>query len=154
MKTNEVFNCAGLLPFPPGAVWKTQLPRLRAAERWASRSTSCCHLGRWELPLLDTPTDPWPYSPNLNYSEPWHPAKRRNHPGIYSPWRIFFFLNAPDCYCLRCNWACKNIKAQTAWHVMKWERQRAERKRRLTQHLKGKMRRRKGEEIKQQSKRT
>lgn len=54
----------------------------------------------------------------------------------------FYLKNAPDCYCLRCNWAGKNIKARIAWHVMKWERQRAERKTRLKQHLEGKTRRR------------
>lgn len=64
--------------------------------------------------------------------------------------------NAPHCCCLKCNWACKNIKAQIAWHVMKWERQRAERKKRLTKHPTSnkKMRGRKGEKIKQQCKRT
>lgn len=109
-----------------------------------------------------TQTGPWPHSPDLNHSEPWHPAKRRNRLGIYSPWGVFFKKkkrrkkNAPDCYCLRCNWACKNIKVWTAWHVMKWERQRAEKKRRLTKHLTSnrKMRGRKGGKMRHQYKRT
>lgn len=97
-----------------------------------------------------------PTRPNPNYSHPWHPARRQNRLGTCSPWRLLERSgeggNAPDCCCLRCNWACKNIKARIAWHVMKWERQRAERKRRLTKHPTSnrKMRGRKGEKIKQQ----
>lgn len=131
-------SCQGCVQLSDGPL------ALRAAATSAAESSPCL------TPRLTLgPTRPTSITPN-----PDTLPKGGTIPAFIHPEGFFFFLNAPDCYCLRCNWACKNIKAQTAWHVMKWERQRAERKRRLTQHLKGKMRRRKGEEIKQQSKRT
>lgn len=56
-KTNEVFNCAWLLPFPPVAAWKTQLPGQCATE-WRG-------LPRYELLLPRAPGSsprlpPWP----------------------------------------------------------------------------------------------
>lgn len=149
MKTNEVFNCARLLPFPPGAAWKTQLPRTACS--WAmglsfNASPQPRPLSTNNQPPLGNPPPPgarhpeWPLAPTRPTSitpNPWHPAKRRNRLGIYSPWSFLKKKKKmggekkkkmpPDCYCLRCNWACKNIRARIAWHVMKCERQEGKR---------------------------
>lgn len=57
---------------------------------------------------------------------------------------------APDCYCLRRNWACKNIKARIAWACdeVREAEGREEGTSNKTPHRK--MRGRKGEKIKQQ----
>lgn len=123
---------------------------LRLSDGPLSFCANLCCLGHWALPLFATPTGPWSHSPQPQLLPPLTPCQKTE------PSRHLFTLkvfgNAPDCCCLRCNWACKNIKARIAWHVMKWEKQRAERKRRLTKHPTSnrKMRGRKGEKIKQQ----
>lgn len=86
MKTNEVFNCARRLPFPPGTTCKTQLPSQHAAEQWVTFSVSCCCHSHWALSVRTTQTGPWPYKPNPNYCNPWYPAKRRNHSSSCSLW--------------------------------------------------------------------
>lgn len=134
MKTNEVFNCARLLPFPPGAAWKTQLPRQRAAERWAScfAAASATKCSSWLPPRLALgPTRPTSITPNSDTLPKGRTVSAFIHPEELLKKKK---RNAPDCYCLRCNWACKNIRARIAWHLTKRERREEERKRRLTKH--------------------
>lgn len=134
MKTSEVFNCARRLPFPPGTTCKTQLPSQHAAEQWVTLSVCCCCHSHWALSVRTTQTGPWPYKPNPNYCDPRYPAKRRNRSSSCSLWSFSKSggKNNPDKCCLRCNWACKDIKAWISWRVMKRDRLRADRKRHLT----------------------
>lgn len=132
MKTNEVFNCARRLPFPPGTTCKTQLPSQHAAEQWVTFSVSCCCHSHWALSVRTTQTGPTSPTPITATPDTLPKGGTAPAPVHSEASQKVGGKNNPDKCCLRCNWACKDIKAWISWRVKKRDRLRADRKRHFT----------------------